>query len=309
MNDKADVGFVDAHAEGVCRDHDALPVKAEIVLIFAPFFLGKPCMVARGGNAAVAQKLAHPLDACARGAVDDTGFSRARLHQLQRFCQLAVRMQHLKIEVRAVEARDVAKRVRKPQVPDDIGADLRGGGRREGGDDGSVRQRGQERRDFQIAWAEILPPLGDAVRLVDREKRHRHPCSQGKEALRLQPLRRDVQKLILSGGRFCIGASQLLERQRAVEKRRRYPCLRQRCYLVFHQGNERRDHNRQPRQQQRRKLIADRLSPAGRHHAQHIAPGQNRVNQRLLPAAERRVTEIPLEQRPFFLHRLLLSDA
>ena len=147
------------------------------------------------------------------------------------------------------------------------------------------------------------------MRLVDREKRHRHPCSQGKEALRLQPLRRDVQKLILSGGRFCIGASQLLERQRAVEKRRRYPCLRQRCYLVFHQGNERRDHNRQPRQQQRRKLIADRLSPAGRHHAQHIAPGQNRVNQRLLPAAERRVTEIPLEQRPFFLHRLLLSDA
>ena len=89
-----------------------LPVKAEIVLIFAPFFLGKPCMVARGGNAAVAQKLAHPLDACARGAVDDTGsFPRAPAPAQQRFCQLAVRMQHLKIEVRAVEARDVAKRV------------------------------------------------------------------------------------------------------------------------------------------------------------------------------------------------------
>ena len=46
--------------------------------------------------------------------------------------------------------------------------------------------------------------------------------------------------------------------------------------------------------------IADRFSAARRHHTQNVPAGQNRVDERLLPAAEGTVTKELFQQRPFF---------
>ena len=54
----------------------------------------------------------------------------------------------------------------------------------------------QKVRNFQIARAEILPPLGDAVRLVDREQRDLQLLRERAEAVGQQPLRRDVEDLV-----------------------------------------------------------------------------------------------------------------
>ena len=53
VNDKADVGFVDAHAESVCCHHHGLAVVQEILLIFASLGFGKPRVIPGGGVAVI----------------------------------------------------------------------------------------------------------------------------------------------------------------------------------------------------------------------------------------------------------------
>jgi len=68
-------------------------------------------------------------------------------------------MLHGKIEVRAVEARDVEKRIFEPQLRDDIRAHLLCCGGREGGDNGTCGELRDKVGNFQVAGPEILPPL------------------------------------------------------------------------------------------------------------------------------------------------------
>ena len=62
--------------------------------------------------------------------------------------------------------------------------------------------------------------------------------------------------------------------------------LYQRPHLIFHQADQRRHHDGDARQQQRRHLIADGLSRAGGHHGQYILPVQQPPDDLLLPGAE-----------------------
>ena len=235
MNDKADVRFVDAHAEGVRCDHDGLAVEAKIVLIGVALFFGESCVVACGGNALIIQKFAHALNRSSSVAVDNAGLSVPLAHKLQRCSQLARRVLDGKIEVRTVEARDVEKRVPEPQLRDDIRTHLLCRGGREGGDDGTCGELHDKVGNFQVAGPEILPPLRDAVSLVDGEKRHGNVRNKRQKALVFEPLRRDIQKLILLACGFGVSLPQLLERQGAIEKGRRNARLRERRDLVLHE--------------------------------------------------------------------------
>ena len=62
--------------------------------------------------------------------------------------------------------------------------------------------------------------------------------------------------------------------------------------LVLHQRDQRRDDERQPRQQQGRDLIAERLARAGWHDGQRVPSGQKGADDLLLPGAEGVVAEI-----------------
>ena len=57
--------------------------------------------------------------------------------------------------------------------------------------------------------------------------------------------------------------------------------------LIFHQRDQRRNDQCQTIQHQRRQLIAETLSAAGRHDAEAIPPGENRRDHMFLPGAER----------------------
>ena len=170
VDDVGDVRFVDAHAEGVRGDHDGAAVADEILLILPPLLRAEPGVVARGGEAAALQQLADLLDALARGAVDDAALVAALFEQLEQRPALVLRPQDLKAQVRPVKAGDDRHRVLQLQDADDIAAHLRRRRGGEGGQGGPPRQFLQEVENFQVARAEILPPLGDAVRLVDREQ-------------------------------------------------------------------------------------------------------------------------------------------
>ena len=71
-----------------------------------------------------------------------------------------------------------------------------------------------------------------------------------------------------------------------VQKRRRHTRLYQRPHLVLHQADQRRHHDGDARQKQRRHLIADGFARTGGHHRQYILPGKQAADDLLLPGAE-----------------------
>ena len=146
------------------------------------------------------------------------------------------------------------------------------------------------------------------MRLVDGEKRHGNVRNKRQKALVFEPLRRDIQKLILLACGFGVSLPQLFERQGAIEKGRRNARLRERRDLILHERDERRDDDREPRQHKRGDLVADRFSAARRHDTQNVPAGQNRVDERLLPAAEGTVTKELFQQRPFFQSQSLIAQ-
>ena len=60
-----------------------------------------------------------------------------------------------------------------------------------------------------------------------------------------------------------------------VEARRRDAVGGQLRHLVAHQRDQRRHDDGEPVVYQRRKLVAERLAAAGRHHRQHVAAGED----------------------------------
>ena len=60
----------------------------------------------------------------------------------------------------------------------------------------------------------------------------------------------------------------------AVEKGCRHARLAQLHHLILHQRDQRRDHDGEPIDEQRRQLVAERFAAAGRHHDQGIAAGE-----------------------------------
>jgi hypothetical protein len=52
--------------------------------------------------------------------------------------------------------------------------------------------------ELDVLGAEVVPPLGHAVRLVDGEQRRLDPLQQAEETLRQQPLRGDVEQVQLA---------------------------------------------------------------------------------------------------------------
>ena len=292
VDDVGNVRLVDAHAEGVRGDHDGAAVADEILLILPPLVRAESGVVTRGGETAALQQLADLLDALARGTVDDAALVPAFFEQLEQRPALVLRPQDLKAQVRPVKAGDDRHRVLQLQDADDVAAHLRRRRGGEGGQGGPPRQLLQKVQNFQIARAEILPPLGDAVRLVDREQRDLQLLRERAEAVGQQPLRRDVEDLVSAEARVAVGLAQLLDGHGAVDAAGRDAGVLQGHDLILHERDERRDDERQPRQQQGRDLIAERLARAGGHDGQRVPPGQKGADDLLLPGAEGVVAEI-----------------
>ena len=117
MNDKADVGFVDAHAKGVRRHHHGFAVVEKILLIFASLGFGKPRVIPGGSVAVVAQQLADALHLFSGGAVDDAAFPLPSGKQPEKRLVLGLRLDDFKIQVRPVKARDLPHRTAQLQNP------------------------------------------------------------------------------------------------------------------------------------------------------------------------------------------------
>ena len=88
----------------------------------------------------------------------------------------------------------------------------------------------------------------------------------------------------------CSSASRLESSRAGVD-----PAPLQEVDLILHQRDQRRDHDRHPVEQQRRKLVAEALAAPGREDRQRRPPGEERLDDLLLAGPEGLETE-PLRE-------------
>ncbi len=71
VGDEADIGFVDAHAEGDRGDHDDAVFAEESRLVLRAHLTGQPCVIGQSGDAASCQRFGQLVDTAAGQTVDD----------------------------------------------------------------------------------------------------------------------------------------------------------------------------------------------------------------------------------------------
>ncbi len=197
VDDEADVGLVDAHAEGDRGDHDHRVARAEPLLVRRARAAVEPGVVGQRVEAAPGEEGRGLLDRGARRPVDDArGAAPAPLEQRRDLGVAAVALDHPVEEVRAIEAGDEGRRARQQQPLVDLapGRGIGGGGERQ------ARHRGEalaQHAELEVLRAEVVPPLRHTVRLVDREERQARTLEQRPEPLGRHPFGRDVDEVEL----------------------------------------------------------------------------------------------------------------
>ena len=142
--------------------------------------------------------------------------------------------------------------------------------------------------------------------LVDGQQVDRQPVEQGVDARGEQGFRGNVEQLDRPAGDIRHVLLVGFRAERAVEEQRRHPGGAQLLDLVFHQGDQRRDHHGQAGEEQRRDLVAQRLAPAGGHHRQGIFARQHVVDHLALVRAEGVVAEGVFEDGSGGLHACIV---
>jgi hypothetical protein len=161
------------------------------------------------------------------------------------------------------------------------------------------RQLLQQCADPQILRPEVVAPLADAVRLVDRDEGTIEVAQQSAKPLEAETLGRRVRQRVLASGEGRHTAAQLVGLERRGEIGGADPALLERAHLVVHQCDEGGDDERGPAQQQRRQLVGQALATAGGCHEEQTPHPQQRLDRLALPRAKRRVSQAtqPLLER------------
>ena len=212
--------------------------------------------------------------------------------------QLATRLvllHHAVADVGPVETGDELLGLHQAETFDDFlaGQAIGGGGE---GDARDLRPALMQQVELDVIGPEVVPPLGDAVGLVDGEEGDAALVQQGQKALAQQALRGHVQQVELAGHQALFHRPRLPRVQGGVEKGRPQAELVQGVHLVLHQGDEGRDDDTGARPHQGGDLEAEGLAAAGGHEDQGIAAGDDPVNDPLLGATKIRIAEDPAQQ-------------
>ena len=268
-------------------------------------------MVPGGGKAPLPQGGADFLHPFPGGAVDDAALAPALLEQGEELGELALGPQDLEGQVGPVEAGDGHKGVFQVQQGEDVLPDLGGGGGGKGGDHRPAGELSQKLRDGQVAGAEVLAPLGDAVGLVHGDHGDGGVLGEVQKLRGEQALGSHVDDLVHPVSGVAQGGPVLAVGQGAVEVRPPDAVLHQGPHLVLHQGDEGGHHQGQAGKEQGGDLVAQGLPRPGGHNPHRVPAAEQGVHQLLLPRAEGGVAEhLPQDlqflfhSRPSFPHKL-----
>ena len=272
VHDHAHVRLVDAHAERVRGDDGADVAIHERRLHVVPVRIVQAGVVRERRYASALERLRHLLDIAARCGIDDGHARVLAQHADERGILVRVRLggDHVVAQVGAVEARDDGVGVLEPELPRDVGADVRGG---RGGErhHGRPAQAFAHLGDAQIAGPEVMAPLADAMRLIDGEERHADILQPLCRAAEVEALGGHVQHLHLAPRHAAHALRHFAGRQRAVDEGGGNAARREGVHLVLHERDERAHDDGDARQQECGHLVAHRLAAAGRQHDERVA--------------------------------------
>ncbi len=285
MHDEADVGLVDPHPERVRRHHDFAAALHERLLGGSPLLGQQPGMIhARPPLPPTDHNLRDFLGPLPGRSIDDPRARRSgkQLQQQIRLLPLGGWALDFVEQVRPGKTGDESPRLAEIELLDDIPANPVGGRGRQG-DGGRVAQHPPEMAQPSVIGPEVVAPLADTVRLVDRHQTQTGRTHGCEKPLAAEALGHHVHQAVLSAGHVFQPRGLLPHRQRAVDVRNRQAQTAELIHLILHQRDQRRDHQRQSVQHHRRQLVAKALAAAGGHHAKAILAGQQRRDHLALP--------------------------
>ena len=168
--DEPNVGLVDAHAEGICRNNHISLSAQPVALGFFAFFKRHSAVIVRDGESVHLEFPRQRFHSAAREAVDDAAFSPVSGEERGEGGPFVFYLLYLKVEIRPVEAGRQDVGLAELQVVYDVAADLGVCGRGEGRDDRPCWERFDKVRYLHIFRPELSAPEGDAVGFVDAEE-------------------------------------------------------------------------------------------------------------------------------------------
>lgn len=214
-------------------------------------------------------------------------------------------------EVGAHGRRSDNRVIRNGEGVTDIARHLRRGGCGEGEAPGAVEAVGPAGQ-AEVVGSEGVPPLGDAVGLIDDEELDVEGSYESQEAVVLEALGRDEEDGDVVGAEAVEQVARLGRREGRVQRGGADLPLDERVHLVLHEGHERGHDEREPAEQQRRELVAERLPRAGGEDGERAAGAlgggcrrrgaKHVLNGVVLAGAEGGVVEALLEELLGCLH-------
>ncbi len=130
--------------------------------------------------------------------------------------------------------------------------------------------------DTQIGGAEVIAPLRYAVSLVDHYQADLHLMKLLDKRLALQFLRRQIEDLQLPKPAAVERQPLFGARETRMDGSGRDVACAEIVNLIFHQRDQGRDHERNPRKHQRRNLKRDRFSTTRRQQAESVVAVKHR---------------------------------
>ena len=194
MRDEAHVGLVDAHAEGDGRHHHDRLAVLEAHLIRFPLGLVHAGVIGERVIALIAQPGGGFLGLALRQAIDDAALAFVPLQEFLELRAGIILFRDGVADVGPVETGDEGVFGGNVKVRQNFCARRLVGRRRQR----HARRAGKalhHRVEPAIGRAEIVPPLRQAVRLVDGDQRQLHPGEPFEHVRPQQRLGRDVEKV------------------------------------------------------------------------------------------------------------------
>ena len=148
-----------------------------------------------------------------------------------------------------------------------------------------------QRRELAVLGAEVVPPLGYAVGLVDDEGADAGSYAQALQRAfekigEQQTLRSEIEELVFTPQRRRQATVDLIGAERRVDEARGDAVILEQPHLILHERDQRRDHDAQPGLEHSRQLKAERLAAAGRHEREHVFARQHIAHDVLLAGTE-----------------------
>ena len=213
-------------------------------------------------------------------------------HLLHLFHQIAAGQDAI-VEIGPVEVADQHFGIAQAELIANVLANLLGG-RGRVGVNGSAGKQFLEPVQLAILRAKVMAPMADAMGLVDGEGADVDLLQQPAEVGQHQPLRRDEQQPDGSLAHILLIGVALLGRLRTVELDGRNAAGLQAVHLILHERDQGADHDGRVAAKNSRRLIAERLAPAGRHDDDRIPAVEHGSHRLFLKRAE--LAEAPVAQ-------------